>query len=146
MISVTLTAVGVEKTTKTPSSGALVVEHSIPFPKRPPLVYKGAWELSVSLLPVTDFWVNPRAFICCLRMRSPISLRSPHRPLTKGGGRPKRISKGERPVHLSGLDLILSKANGSNWSHCGWVSWHSFPNCNFRILFIHSTLPKLWGH
>jgi hypothetical protein len=47
--------VGVEKTTKTPSSGALVVEHSIPFPKRPPLVYKGAWELSVSLLPVTDF-------------------------------------------------------------------------------------------
>jgi hypothetical protein len=41
---------------------------------------------------------------------------------------------------LMGLDLILTKAMVSNWSHCRWVSWHSFPNCNFRVLFICSTL------
>jgi hypothetical protein len=38
---------GVDKTTtKRPSSGALVVEHSIPLSKQHPMVYKGAWELS----------------------------------------------------------------------------------------------------
>jgi hypothetical protein len=31
---------------KGPSSGALVVEHSILLPKQHPLVYKGAWVLS----------------------------------------------------------------------------------------------------
>jgi hypothetical protein len=34
---------------------------------------------------------------------------------------------------------------GSNWSHCRWVSSHSFPNCNFRVLFIRSTFSGLWG-
>jgi hypothetical protein len=58
--------------------------------------------------------VNPRASICCLRVRSPFSLRSLHRPLTKGVDIQKRISKGERPICLVGLDLILSKAIGSN--------------------------------
>jgi hypothetical protein len=37
---------GGQKTTKGPSSGALMIEHSIPLPKQHPLVYKGAWELS----------------------------------------------------------------------------------------------------
>jgi hypothetical protein len=57
--------------------------------------------------------VNPRACICCLRVRSPISLRSPHMPLTKEGGHSKRISKRERHVCLLGLDPFLSKATGS---------------------------------
>jgi hypothetical protein len=89
--------------------------------------------------------VNPRTCICCLRVRSPVFLRSSHRALTKGGGYSKRISKGERSVHLVGPDLILSKVMGSNQPHCKWVSWHSFPNCNFRVLFICSTFPELWG-
>jgi hypothetical protein len=46
MIFATLTVVGVDKMTKGPSSGALVVEHSIPLPNQHPLVYKGVWELS----------------------------------------------------------------------------------------------------
>jgi hypothetical protein len=29
--------------------------------------------------------------------------------LTKEGGHPKRISKGERPVYLVGLDLIMGR-------------------------------------
>jgi hypothetical protein len=46
-ISVTLTVMGMDKTTtKGPSSGALVVEHPIPLLKQHSLVYKGGWELS----------------------------------------------------------------------------------------------------
>jgi hypothetical protein len=47
MISATLTAVGVDKTTRKGSlQWTLVVEHFIPLPKQHPLVDKGAWELS----------------------------------------------------------------------------------------------------
>jgi hypothetical protein len=46
-ISVTLTAVGVDKiTTKCPSSRVLMAGHSIPLPRQHHLVCKGAWELS----------------------------------------------------------------------------------------------------
>jgi hypothetical protein len=47
-ISTALTAVRgwIKQQQKGPSSGALVVEHSIPLPKQHPLVYKGVWELS----------------------------------------------------------------------------------------------------
>jgi hypothetical protein len=92
MISTTLTVVGENKTTtKVPSSGALAVEHSIPLPKQHPLVYKGAWDPQanggLSLTQSLIFKrVNLKACICCLRVKSPISLRSPHRPFTKGGG------------------------------------------------------------
>jgi hypothetical protein len=64
--------------------------------------------------PLTFKSINPRAYICSLRVRSPISSRLPRRPLTKGDGHPKRISKGERPVCLVELDLTLSKAMYSN--------------------------------
>jgi hypothetical protein len=58
--------------------------------------------------------VKERACIYCLRVRSPIFLRSPCRLLTKGGACQKSISKGKRPICLVGLDLLLSKFMGSN--------------------------------
>jgi hypothetical protein len=51
--------------------------------------------------PVIDFWEGQqRTCICCLRVRSPVFLRSPHKPLTKGGGCPKIILNRERHIHL----------------------------------------------
>jgi hypothetical protein len=120
MISASLTAWGWTK--QQTSSGALMVEHSIPLPRQHPwfIRVRGSCQangdsLSYLFIQLLIFKrVNPRAFICCLRLRSsPVSLRSPLRPLTKGGSS-KRILKGERPVHLVGLDLILSKAVGAN--------------------------------
>jgi hypothetical protein len=58
--------------------------------------------------------VNLRACICCVRVRSPISLRTPHRALTKWDECLNGISKGEKPIHLVGIDLILIKDMGSN--------------------------------
>jgi hypothetical protein len=58
--------------------------------------------------------VIPRNCICYLRVKSPVSLRSPWRPLTKWGGHKKRISKWEKPIFLMWLDLILIKAMGIN--------------------------------
>jgi hypothetical protein len=46
MISATLTAVGVDKTTKVPLQWGFMVEYFIYLPKQHPLVYKGIWELS----------------------------------------------------------------------------------------------------
>jgi hypothetical protein len=47
MISSTLTAVWVDKTTtKGPLQWGFSIEHSIPLPKQHPLVYKGVWEFS----------------------------------------------------------------------------------------------------
>jgi hypothetical protein len=144
-ISATLTVVGVDKTT---TKGPLQWDfsswtfHSCTQTASPGL-YGSCQDMESLSYPIVDFWVNPTAWICCIRLRSPIALRSPHRSLTKGGGCPKRISKVERPICLVGIDLILNKAMGSNWSHCRWVSWHSFPNCNFRVLFICFTFPKL---
>jgi hypothetical protein len=43
-----------------------------------------------------------------------------------------------------GLDLILSNARVVI-DPTADGSPDSFPNCNFRILFIHSSLPELWG-
>jgi hypothetical protein len=45
-ISATLTAVGVDKTTKGSLQWGFIVEHFISLPEQHPLVYKCAWELS----------------------------------------------------------------------------------------------------
>jgi hypothetical protein len=113
----TSTVVGVDKTTtKGPLQWALGVEHSISLPKQHPLFIRvcGSCQVNRASLsyPVIER-VNPRACICCLRVRSLLPLRSPCRPLTKGGGHPKRISKRVRPIHLVGLDLILRKPMGA---------------------------------
>jgi hypothetical protein len=60
MISGTLTAVGVDKTTvKEPFQWDFMVEHSISLCKQHPLVYKGLWELHANkeslLYPIIDF-------------------------------------------------------------------------------------------
>jgi hypothetical protein len=85
-----------------------VVEHFISLSKQHPLVYKGAWGCQANgeslFYPVIDFSRKST--------QGPVSAIS--RPLTKGDGHPKRISKGERPVRLVGLDLIPSQGMGSN--------------------------------